>query len=124
MDDADGEVLNQSTYTPIHKGQDQSRTQRSIFMENQLDLNESEMQYYEEVINELAEKLERMKEEKDDLQSISSTLGDRLQRMGQQKEEALAQAAKQLEAQRAELGALIADLETQLNTAAKVRSDR
>lgn len=108
----DDEVLNQSTYTPI-KG-DQSRTQRSIFMENQLDLNESEMEYYEEVVNDLAEKLERMQEEKDDLQSISNALGDRLQRLSQQKEEALRIASAEFDGKRLELESRIEELQARL----------
>jgi len=77
------------------------RSQRTILMENQLDLNETEMEYYEQIVNDLAgpycgtllysdahdspvltrrciEKLERMKEEKEEIQAISSMLGDRL----------------------------------------------
>lgn len=82
------------------------RSQRSILMENQLDLNETEMEYYEQIVNDLAgeasihpssclspcliylssssfpcssiEKLERMKDEKEEIHAISSMLGDRL----------------------------------------------
>jgi predicted DNA binding CopG/RHH family protein len=119
--DVDDDVLNQSTYTPIKA--DQSglyRTQRSIFMENQLDLNESEMEYYEGVVNDLAEKLERMQEEKDDLQSISNALGERLQRLSQQKEDALVQASKEFEAKKAELELRLAQLEAALSNKTQV----
>ena len=113
----DDEILNQSTYTPV-KGDQSSlggyRTQRSIFMENQLDLNESEMEYYEEVVNDLAEKLERMQEEKDDLQSISNALGDRLQRLSQQKEEALRIASAEFDGKRLELENRIQELQLKL----------
>lgn len=118
----DDDVLNQSTYTPIRADQSGYRTQRSIFMENQLDLNESEMAYYEEVVNDLAEKLERMQEEKDDLQSISNALGDRLQRLSQQKEEALVQASKEFEARRLLLEGKIAELESSLTAKTQVRA--
>lgn len=60
-------------------------------MENQLDLNESEMDYYEEVINDLAEKLKNVQEEKEELQAVSTSLGDRLQRLTQQKNDEIQQ---------------------------------
>lgn len=117
------EILNQSTYTPIKTDQSSIggyRTQRSIFMENQLDLNESEMEYYEDIVNDLASKLERMQEEKDDLQSISNALGERLQRLSQQKEEALQLASQQFEGQRAEMQALIEELQSKLELSVQV----
>ncbi len=58
-------------------------------MANTLELNESELEYYEQVVNDLAEQLERMREEKEDLQSISSSLGERLQKVSKQKDDAL-----------------------------------
>lgn len=60
---------------------------RSVLMENQLDLNESEIDYYEEVVNDLVEKLDKLKEEKDDLQSICNGLGERLHKLGQDHED-------------------------------------
>jgi hypothetical protein len=62
---------------------------RSICMENQLELNESENDYYESIINELAEKLQLMKSQKEDLQSICNSLGERLQIAGKDNEEKL-----------------------------------
>ena len=120
------DILNQSTYTPIKADQSSFagyRTQRSIFMENQLDLNESEMEYYENIVNDLAEKLERMQEEKEDLQSISNSLGDRLQRLSQQKEEALL-AAKDVEERRLAMEARVADLEASLTAKIQVHYSR
>jgi len=63
--------------------------QKSIVMENQLDLNESEIDYYEDIVNDLAERLEKMKEERDELQFVSNALGERLQRLTREKEEEL-----------------------------------
>ncbi len=60
---------------------------RSICMENQLELNESENDYYETIIEELVEKLSNMKREKEDLQSICNSLGDRLQKIGKENED-------------------------------------
>jgi hypothetical protein len=125
----DDDLLIQSSgsYTPIHKGDlstttagGGNRTQRSIYMENQLDLNDAEMAYFEEVVNDLLQKLEHMKEEKDDLQSIANVLGERLQKLGQQKEEALTQAAESFEAQRLQLLGQIRSLEGRLEDATKV----
>lgn len=67
---------------------------RSICMENQLELNESENDYYETIIEELVEKLGHMKREKEDLQSICNSLGDRLQRIGKDNEDKLSKLAK------------------------------
>jgi hypothetical protein len=117
--DPDDEI-NQSTYTPIKTDQSGMRTQRSIFMENQLDLNESEMEYYEQIVDDLAEKLERMQEEKDDLQSISNALGERLQRLSQQKEEALVLASTEFEGKRVAMEARIAELEASLSAKTQV----
>lgn len=117
------EILNQSTYTPIKADQSSIggyRTQRSIFMENQLDLNESEMEYYEDIVNDLASKLERMQEEKDDLQSISNALGERLQRLSQSKEEALQEAGKEFEGQRVAMQTLIEELQSKLELSVEV----
>lgn len=50
-----------------------------VYMENQLDLNESEMEYYEGVIEDLAAQLEKMREEKDDLQSTTGSLEEKFQ---------------------------------------------
>jgi hypothetical protein len=72
--------------TPVLDRIDYSK-HKSIAMENQLDLNESEIDYFEEIINDLAERLEKMKEERDELQSITNSLGDRLQRISREKDE-------------------------------------
>lgn len=66
-------------------------------MENQLDLNESEIDYFEEIINDLAERLEKMKEERDELQSITNSLGDRLQRISREKDEQIQDISRKLE---------------------------
>ena len=53
-----------------------------VYMGNQLELNEAEMDYYEEVVNKLAgqledarEELAKMTEERDEILSTSSMLG-------------------------------------------------
>lgn len=53
-----------------------------VYMGNQLELNEAEMDYYEEVVNKLAgqledaqEELAKMTDERDDILSTSSMLG-------------------------------------------------
>eukprot|EP01038_Epipyxis_sp_PR26KG_P008401 gene8401-11359_t len=61
-------------YSPVNashlldKSKQHQRSVLKVYMENQLDLNEAEMDYYENVVNDLVEKLERMKIENDDLQ--------------------------------------------------------
>ena len=50
------------------------REAHKVFMENQLDLNESELKYYEEVVNELANQLESVKAEVDQLSSERESL--------------------------------------------------
>jgi predicted nuclease with TOPRIM domain len=47
---------------------------KKVLMENQLDLTEQEMDYYEELVNSLAEKLEKVTHEKTDLQPKNSSL--------------------------------------------------
>ena len=69
------------------------------YMRNQLELQESEWEGYEEAINSLAEQLEgkgleleqrdetiqRLTEERDDLAAMTSSLGERIQGLGQEK---------------------------------------
>jgi hypothetical protein len=69
------------------------------YMRNQLELQESEWESYEETINSLAEQLElkvqeleardeaiqRLSDERDDLASMTTTLGDRLKALGLEK---------------------------------------
>jgi hypothetical protein len=69
------------------------------YMRNQLELQESEWENYEETINNLANQLEskiqevesrdeiitRLTEERDDLVSMTTSLGDRLQALGHEK---------------------------------------
>ena len=69
------------------------------YMRNQLELQESEWENYEEAINSLAEQLEqkgeeleerdlsiqRLTDERDDLVSTTTTLGERIQGLGQEK---------------------------------------
>lgn len=62
---------------------------RSVLMENQLDLNESEIDYYEEVVNDLVEKLDKLREEKDDVQSICNSLGEKLQKLHKDSEDSI-----------------------------------
>lgn len=94
--------------------------QRSVFMENQLDLNESEMEYYEGVINDLADKVDALQVEKEDLQSISASLGERLQRSGQQREEDLRRAQEELASVRGSLQDKLGALQSQLSESKEV----
>ena len=58
--------LSPSTRTPLrdqqHSSEKAPRSLLKVYMANQLDLNEEEMQQYEDMINDLAEKLERAEE--------------------------------------------------------------
>lgn len=96
---ADG-MLNggQSTPTAEAGGKRMTNSTHKLFMSNQLDLNESELEYYEQLVDELAEKLESMGEEKEDLQSICNGLGERLDKLSKRKEEELQVKAEEYEA--------------------------
>ncbi len=83
-------------------------------MENQLDLNESEIDYFEEIINDLAERLEKMKEERDDLQSITNSLGDRLQRISREKDEQAIEVQSKLENENKRMEQLIYSLTNEI----------
>jgi chromosome segregation ATPase len=111
---ADGSKLS----TPLNNSKTISnlsfQSVRKVYMENQLDLNTSELEYYEEMVNELAEKLEGANEEKDELQSICNTLGDRLQQLSYQKEEALSKLVQEQDAERNDLLSRIDSLEASL----------
>lgn len=61
--DANGNV----SFTEQDKHQHE-RSVLKVYMDNQLDLNESEMEFYEEVVNTLAEQHELLRAEKDALQ--------------------------------------------------------
>lgn len=78
------------------------------------------MEYYEEVVNDLAEKLEKMKEEKEDLQLISNALGDRLQRMSKEKDEALTDATNSFNEQKCLMESEINRLQKLLEYSEKV----
>lgn len=93
----DNNVMDNEPSTPSAMDLSGQSKHRSVFMENQLDLNESEMEYYEGVINDLADKLEKMQDEKEDLQDVSKALGDKLQKLGQQKEDSLLKAQQHLD---------------------------
>ena len=70
---------------------------KKVLMENQLDLNENELDYYEDIVNDLAEKLEKMTQEKEDLQSVSSSLGGRLKIVNEEKNKILAESEKRID---------------------------
>lgn len=74
---------------------------RSICMENQLELNESEIVYYEAIVEDLVDKLSQMKQEKEDLQSICNSLGDRLQKIGKDSEDKVHAIKTELENEKA-----------------------
>ena len=76
---------------------------RSILMENQLDLNESEIDYYEEVVNDLVEKLDKLREEKDDVQSICNSLGERLQKLHKDSEDSIQRCSLELISQQSKM---------------------
>lgn len=78
------------------------------------DMNDADIDHYEEIVNDLADKLEKLNAEKSDLQLISSALGERLQRLGKEKEEALQSSTASFEKERQFFQSRIADLESQL----------
>lgn len=82
-------------------------------MENQLDLNESEMEYYEKIINELADKMDKLLEEKEELSQANRALEDRLTRFQQN-------AQSELNKVRAECQEKVNDLKDQLDAAYEV----
>ena len=114
--------LDNEPFTPTRLDRSGQFKQRSVFMENQLDLNESEMEYYEHIVNDLADKLEKVQEEKDDLQAICTSLGDRLQRMGQLKDEAQQESQRELESVRAQFQGLLDALHGEVAAANQVET--
>lgn len=82
--------------------------------ETSMDSNDTEFERYEEVVNELAEQLEKMNAEKNDLQAISTALGERLQRLNKEKDESMRSIATVHRKETQDLEAKIADLERQL----------
>ena len=80
-------------------------------MANQLDLNEEEMQQYEDMINDLAEKLERAEEERDEQVATNTALGERLLRVSEEKDAAFAAASAAWEQEKEALLESLADLE-------------
>lgn len=82
--------------------------------ETSMDSNDTEFDRYEEVVNELAEQLEKMNAEKNDLQAISTALGERLQRLNKEKDESLRSIAAAHQKETQDLEEKIADLEKQL----------
>lgn len=78
------------------------------------DINDADIDHYEDIVNELADKLEKMNAEKSDLQVISTALGERLQRMSKEKDDALQGANAAFEKERQKLTTKITELEAQL----------
>ena len=58
--------------TLLDKSRQHQRSVLKVYMENQLDLNEAEMDYYENVVNDLVEKLERLRTENEELQILAA----------------------------------------------------
>ena len=59
--------MNFSMRTTPHGGKSSNRSVLKVYMANQLELNEAEMEEYEEVVNELAQQLEEVTKLKDEL---------------------------------------------------------
>jgi hypothetical protein len=116
----DSTSLENEPSTPTALNLSGQSKQRSVFMENQLDLNESEMEYYEGVINDLADKLEKVQEEKEDLLDVSKALGEKLQRLGQQKEESLLKAQQHLDEVRSQFQVKLDVLRSDLDQSKEV----
>ena len=76
--DDDSHLDEPLTPTVLNKSHNKERT---IYMENQLDLNESEMEYYEKCITDLADKMDKLLEEKEELSQANQALADRLKRL-------------------------------------------
>ncbi len=77
------------------------------------DLNETELEYYEEIVNDLAEKLEKMKEEKEDLQLISNALGERLQRIIKEKDDVIFKMQEEFDLEKNSLQKQVFELQQQ-----------
>jgi cell division protein FtsB len=60
-------------------------SRKKVLMENQLDLTEQEMDYYEELVNSLAEKLEKVTQEKTDLQLKNSSLTESVNNLDEER---------------------------------------
>ena len=52
---------------------------KEVYMDNQMDLHQSDMDYYENVINELAAKIDVLNEEKNVMQIMNDTLSEKLE---------------------------------------------
>ncbi len=83
------------------------------------DLNDADIDQYEEIVNDLADKLEKMNAEKSDLQLISTALGERLQRLSKEKDDALQVATATFEKEKIAFQSKIADLESQVKKLVK-----
>jgi len=107
--------LSPSTRTPLrdqqHSSEKAPRSLLKVYMANQLDLNEEEMQQYEDMINDLAEKLERAEEERDEQVATNTALGERLLRVSEEKDAAFAAASAAWEQEKEALLESLADLE-------------
>lgn len=113
--DDDSRLEHEGPHSPVladrsglgHLSLSAAQAQRSVFMENQLDLNESEMEYYEGIINDLADQLETAHAEKEALQ-------DSLERLEQQREAGLQLSQKELNDVRSAFQRMLDDVQTQL----------
>lgn len=78
------------------------------------DMNDTDIDHYEDIVNDLADKLEKMNSEKSDLQLIRTALGERLQRLSKEKDDALQAATSSFEKERYSLESKIFELEAQI----------
>ena len=95
-------------------GNGKSRIDDSFLRKYDLSRDDADIDHYEEIVNDLADKLEKMNAEKSDLQVISTALGERLQRLAKEKEDAVQAATISFEKEKRSLEAKIHDLESQL----------
>ncbi len=68
-----------------------SENRKKVIMQNQLDLNEKEVDYYENIVDDLVNKLEKISEEKEELELVADALKERLNEVSREKEEQLNQ---------------------------------
>lgn len=95
-------------------GTGKSRIDDSFLRKYDLSRDDADIDHYEEIVNDLADKLEKMNAEKSDLQVISTALGERLQRLAKEKDDAVQAATISFEKEKRSLEAKINELESQL----------
>ena len=117
MDDEDN--INMRIRTPHNQTSRSGNSNRSVlkvYMANQLDLNEAEMEEYEEVVNELARQLDEVSKINDDLTANISLLHD-------EKDEFIKMKSNELEEQKLDFQTQIQGLQATITETNTVRTN-